>query len=121
MGLKIDAAAFLLLTLSSIASAQSTPRRTVDLDAPGALAALQQSNPAHYVKVRTILDDVLRRKDADVPRWLRTRFDARDVSYQPVVLTSYPPKRRLSFALDDTHYLVVITLINVDSAIVPLK
>ena len=29
------------------------------------------------------------------------RFGHRDVSYAPIVLTSLPAKRRLSFALDD--------------------
>src|SRR2546426_11788664 len=91
MGTKIGAAAFVLLPLSSIASGQPGPRRTVDLDAPGALAALQQSNPEHYVKVRTILTDVLLRQDAEVPRWLQASFNARDISYQPIVLTSHPP------------------------------
>jgi hypothetical protein len=51
----------------------------------------------------------------------RSRAAWQSVNYRPIVLTSYPPKRRLSFALDDTHYLAVITLINVDGAIVPLK
>ena len=121
MGLRIGAAAFLLLTLSTIASAQSAPQGTVDLDAPGALGALQQSNPAHYIKVRTILTDVLLRQDAEVPRWLQASFNARDISYQPIVLTSHPPKRRLSFALDDTRYVAVITLTNVKGTVVPLK
>ena len=121
MGLRIGAAAFLLLTLSTIASAQSAPQGTVDLDAPGALGALQQSNPAHYLKVRTILTDVLLRQDAEVPRWLQASFNARDISYQPIVLTSHPPKRRLSFALDDTRYVALITLTNVKGTVVPLK
>jgi len=56
-----------------------------------------------------------------VPRWLQASFNARDISYQPIVLTSHPPKRRLSFALDDTRYVAVITLTNVKGTVVPLK
>jgi hypothetical protein len=82
----IVAAAFMLVGLTTLAAAQSASRRTIDLDAPGALAALQQINPAHYAKVRTILSE-----------------------------------RRLSFALDDTRYVAVITLTNVDGTVVPLK
>jgi len=37
------------------------------------------------------------------------------------VLTSHPPKRRLSFTLDDTRYIAVITLTNVTGTVVPLK
>jgi len=71
--------------------------------------------------VRAILADVLLRQDAEVPRWLQASFNARDISYRPIVLTSHPPKRRLSFTLDDTRYIAVLTLTNVTGAVVPLK
>jgi hypothetical protein len=64
---------------------------------------------------------VLLRQDAEVPRWLQISFNARDISYQPIVLTSHPPKRRLSFALDDTSYITVLILTNVTGTVVPLK
>jgi hypothetical protein len=111
----------LLLSSFAMAVAQPTVPRTVDLDAPGALEALQQTNPEHYGKVRAILADVLLRKDAEVPRWLQVSFNARDISYQPIVLTSNPPKRRLSFTLDDTSYITVLTLTNVTGTVMPLK
>ena len=94
---------------------------TVDLDRPGALQALQQSHPARYAKVKLILEAVSRHPDSDVPRWIRVGFDARDVSYAPIVLTSHPAQRRLSFALDDTRYIAVIVLTNLRGAVVPLK
>jgi hypothetical protein len=93
----------------------------VDLDRPGALAALQRSNPTHYDKVRRIMEGVLQRPAVEVPRWIRTTFTARDVRYAPIVLTSHPAKRRLSFALDDTRYEAVVTLTNVRGDIVPAR
>ncbi len=69
---------------------------TIDLDAPGALEALARANPAHHTKVR-------------------------HVSYVPVVLTSHPAKRRLSFALDDTRYEAVVVLTGLRGDIVPLR
>ena len=54
-----------------------------------------------------------------MPRWLQTSFGAHDVSYAPVLLTSDPPKKRLSFALDGTRYLAVVTLSHVKGTIVP--
>jgi hypothetical protein len=93
----------------------------VDLDRPGALDALRQSNPAHYQTVRTIMDGVLQRPDAEVPRWLQATFAAQDVSYAPILLTSHPPKRRLSFALDTTRYEMVVTLTTVRGEIVPAR
>ena len=93
----------------------------VDLNESGALEALQWSNPAHYEKIRRILDGVLQQPDTRVPRWMQVNFDARDVSYAPIVLTSHPPKRRLSFALDATRYEAIIILTNVRGDIVPLR
>jgi len=96
-------------------------RRVVDLNEGGALETLQRSNPAHYDKIRKILDGVQQQRDAQVPRWIQTNFDGRDVSYGPIVLTSHPPKRRLSFALDATRYEATIVLTNVTGEIVPAK
>jgi hypothetical protein len=86
------------------------PRRFVDLDKPGELEALRQSNPSHFEKIRRIVAGVGQQPDAKVSGWLRVSFDARDVTYAPVEMTSYPPKRRLAFALDDTRYSVVVTV-----------
>jgi hypothetical protein len=95
--------------------------RVVDLDEPGALEALQRSNPTHHEKVQKILADLPRQPERAVPRWMQTSFDARDVSYRPVLLTSNPPKRRLSFALDDTRYEILLTVDTIRGVVVPLK
>jgi hypothetical protein len=87
--------------------------RTVDLNESGVLEMLQGSNPGHYEKIRRILDNIHLQQDANVPRWIQTNFKGRDVTYAPVVLTSYPPKRRLSFALDSTRYEAIIVLTDV--------
>ena len=96
-------------------------RRTVDLDAPGAMEHLRATNPSHFDKIVKIVEGVVRQTDSAVPRWLRVNFDARDVAYRPVVMTSYPPKRRLAFALDDTRYEVVVVLTNATGVITPAK
>jgi hypothetical protein len=99
----------------------TAPAPHVDLNESGALEALRQSNPTHYEKIRRILDGILQQPDTRVPRWMQVNFDARDVTYAPVVLTSHPPKRRLSFALDATRYEAIIVLTNVRGDIVPLR
>jgi hypothetical protein len=99
----------------------TAPARHVDLNEAGALEALRQSNPAHYEKIRRILEGILQQPETRVPRWLQVNFDARDVAYAPIVLTSHPPKRRLSFALDATRYEAIIVLTNVRGDIVPLR
>jgi hypothetical protein len=94
--------------------------RVVDLDKPSALEALQQLNPTHYEKIRQIVTGILQQPDAAVPGWMRANFDARGVLYSQIEMTSYPPKRRLSFALGDTRYVVVVTLTR-SGTITPLK
>jgi hypothetical protein len=117
----VVAAVLALLWTAVAVVGDATPRGAIDLNEPGTLEALQRSNPTHYEKVRKILEGVLQRPDTDVPRWIQASFAARDVSYVPVVLTSHPPKRRLSFALDATRYEAVITLTNVRGDVVPAK
>jgi hypothetical protein len=82
----------------------------VDLDAPGALDTLARTNPIHYDKVQRIVAGVKSKSDLEVNDWLRVGFNAKDVQYVPLLMVSYPPKRRLSFTLDDKSYKTVVTL-----------
>lgn len=111
----------IVVAAASLAAADPRVPRVIDLDKPGALEALQQSNPGHYDKVREIVAGVVTQPDPDVPRWIQVKFAGRDVQYAPVVMTSFPPQRRLAFALDDTRYHVVVTLTNVRGDVIPLK
>lgn len=118
----ILAAALLLFGWTFLAAADEPPsQRAVDLNEPGVLEALQHSNPTHYDKIRRILQGVLQQADGGVPRWLQATFNARDVTYVPIVLTSHPAKRRLSFSLDATRYDVIVVLTNVRGDIIPAK
>ena len=110
---------FLSVILVSSANARSP--ETINLNELGALEALQRDNPAHYQTVRQILDNVLKQPQSQVPRWLRTTFNAKDVRYVRVLLASDPPKRDLSFTLDDTRYKARLTLTNDHVKIVPAK
>src|SRR5262245_43952790 len=119
---KLFSVAVLVLLWAAVAAAgDATPRRTINLNEPGALEVLQHANPTHYEKVRKILEGVLRQPAADVQRWIQTTFDGRDVRYAPIMLTSDPPKKRLSFALEDTRYEAIVTLTTVRGEIIPTK
>jgi hypothetical protein len=114
--------ASLVLTSVAVATAADIGvRRTVDLDAPGAMERVRAANPAHFDRIVRIIDGVTQQPDSAVPRWLRVNFGARDVGYRPIVMTSHPPKRRLSFALDDTRYETVIVLTNTTGAVIPAQ
>jgi hypothetical protein len=113
------AVAFVLTAYNGASAEAPKTGPVIDLDRPGALEALQRSNPAHYAKVRQIIAGVVRRADAEVPRWMQASFNAHDVRYAPIVLTSHPPKRHLAFALDTTRYEAIVTLTNVRGEIIP--
>src|SRR5688572_17232854 len=108
--LKLAAAALAFLWIAIAATGNVTAGITINLNKPGALEELQHSNPAHYEKIRKIMEGLLHQPDVGVPRWMQTNFNAQDVKYAPIILTSDPPKKRLSFALEHTRYEAVVTL-----------
>jgi hypothetical protein len=99
-GIAVPTALWIALVAADVAQ----PSRTIDLNAPGALETLQQSRPAHYEKVRKILEGVSRQPDRQVTQWMRVSFGAHSVDYPLVIRSSFPAQRRLSFVLDDTRY-----------------
>jgi hypothetical protein len=109
------------LWVAVVAAGDVIPGRTIDLDQPGALEALQRSNPTHYETIQQIMDHLPRQPDAEVPHWIQATFHARDATYGPILLTSFPPKRRVSFTLDDTRYEALVTLTNWRGENVPAK
>jgi hypothetical protein len=100
--------AFLVLA----SAPESFARERIDLDVPGALEGIERSNPDHFAKIQRILTEVPQRPlggDA-VATWMRTEFQARDIEYNDLIMTSLPPKKRLQFSLDNTTYVKVLTL-----------
>ena len=76
----------------------------VDLDRPGAMAALERDNPSHFAKVERMLREAPAQSFMLIPRWMRTQFDAKDVETHKLLKTSYPPQTRVSFVLDNARY-----------------
>ncbi len=101
------------------AAASGSATGQVDLNAPGALASLRVSRPQDYGRIVAILAGITRHPQRDVPRWLQTAFDARNIIYQPLWLTSFPPKRRLSFSLESQSYRAVLTITGQGAHIFP--
>ena len=114
-------AALTLTWFATATAADLDVRRMVDLDAPRAMERVRSGNPTHFDKIVKIIEGVTQQPDSAVPRWVRVNFDAREVNYRPIVMTSHPPKRRLSFALDDTRYEVVVVLTNTSGAVIPAR
>ena len=92
---------------------------TVDLDAPGALARLQEEQPAQYGTVASILRDAERLPEQRVEGWIRTTYHAESVHLGQILLVSYPPKRRLSFSLEGVSYHATVVVQLPPATIVP--
>src|SRR5262245_10214806 len=101
----------LAVAITANASAQ-TSLDPVDLDAPGVLARIAREHPDHFARIQRILAEVPRRPvgDESVAKWIQAEFQATGVQYGPLMMTSYPPKKRLEFSLEQTGYVTVITL-----------
>ena len=109
------ARAFIATGVTVLALAGVPPRHAggvIDLDVPGSLEAIQRSDPNHFARIERILAEVPRRPPSQqaVATWMHAEFQARNVRYVDLVMTSLPPKKRLEFSLDDKSYVKVVTL-----------
>jgi len=97
--------------LSVPAYAGQFPSNPVDLNEPGVLEQLKEENPARYEAVTQVLTvgERLPCTDREI-RMLSARYDVREMACHAFVLTSLPPKRRLSFEIEGTRYAAIVTL-----------
>jgi len=99
--------AFLVVaSLAAFAAHGDGLDRYVDLDRPGALEALNASNPGHY---RGVMQAVSSQKVACESRWSMLKI-AKDTGpcSASLLLTSFPPKSHLTVPLDGTLYAITV-------------
>jgi hypothetical protein len=82
----------------------------VRLDSPDQLANLRATNPDHYARARRIMVAANRLCRPGAPKLQETNLHRRDFSCGQVFLTSNPPKREISFKLDTTQYVALVTI-----------
>jgi hypothetical protein len=78
--------------------------RVVDLDRPGALAALKETNRAHFIRLFGI-DRTRPQPFPEVWKWIHTQANACEVRLENFYKTSLPAQAMISFTLDDTRYI----------------
>jgi hypothetical protein len=85
--------------------------QVVYLNSTAALAELRATNPDHYARAQRILaaaNELCRPGPASVQF---AKSDAQEVSCANMLLrTSNPPKRQITFRLDDTRYIALVTV-----------
>ena len=100
----------IIFVVACLVTVNSNSEPVINLNKPGVLKMLQNENPDQYRKIREILDGINKQAESNVPRWIQTKFNARYVKYGPVLFTSLPPKKHISFTLDNIHYEALLTL-----------
>ncbi|HEX8783994.1 MAG TPA: hypothetical protein VF764_11515 [Steroidobacteraceae bacterium] len=84
------------------------PGPAVHLNSAADLAQLHKTNPDHYARAVRLISSASRLCDPGAPKLQNA--DGRDISCAMLLLTSYPPKRALSFTLDGTPYVAIVTI-----------
>ncbi len=108
------------ITALAVQVATAFPANTVYLYGPADLARLRATNPAHSARAEKIMAaaNELCRPQAGAVSY--ARFQARDVSCVDMLLrTSNPPKRQISFTLDDTRYIAMVVVTDDPARLVP--
>jgi hypothetical protein len=111
-----------LIAFVGSAQASEPVARTIDLREAGAMEALAKNNPEHYRKVLEIIHVAEKVSCETLPQVLHARFNASDTTCRLyTLLTSFPPKRHLSFRLDDTFFVTNVTLQDAGGQLDPAK
>ena len=112
----------IVLSAAALANAAGTSDQPIDLNRPGTLEHLQQQRPKHYEAITEVLRVVERVPcKAHEIETLKARFDVREMACNFLLMTSDPPKRRLSFTLEGTSYVAVVTLKDTNARAIPAK
>jgi hypothetical protein len=99
----------LLAPDGTVMSGTYKPFSVVRLDTLEALNRLQSANPRHYAIARKILAAAAEICDGDQAKVIKMKFDAQHVGCQSSIwMESNPPKRWLSFVIDDTSYSALV-------------
>jgi hypothetical protein len=119
----------LMASLGSLALADSKappipsspPVHTVYLSGPAAWDDLRASAPERYARARKIVAAANQICQPGPPQQYFAEFDAHDVACaRMMVFTTLPPKRRLSFRLEDTIYVAMVVLEEPKARLVPV-
>jgi len=114
-------AVFVCATWTSAVRAADTVviQSPVRLDTPDQLANLRATNPDHYARAQRIMVAANRLCRPGGPKLQEANLRSQDFSCGHVFLTSNPPKREISFKLDTTQYVALVTV--TDSPPKPVK
>jgi hypothetical protein len=92
-------------------SGPPTIYKRISLSRDGALEQLKVANPAHYAIAQRLIKAAGEICAPGAPKTLATAYQAEDVSCTAGVwYESNPPKRMLTFRVDDTEYEMLVSV-----------
>ncbi len=81
------------------------PGKHVDLDDEAKLESIRRDDPARYGRIAEAIEAAQVTSCDELPHMLKTRLNIFDTHCSPyTLLTSFPPKSRVTFQIDDTEY-----------------
>jgi hypothetical protein len=107
------------VSLAQVAAEAPPPPRTVYLYQSADLDDLRETNINHYLRAQKILAVANEICRPGPPQYL-ARFDDADPHCGSMWMTSYPPKKVLSFRLDSVHYIALVTITNIPDKVVKI-
>jgi hypothetical protein len=119
----------LVASLSSLALADNKappipptpPVHTVYLNTSAAWDELRAADPERYARAQKIVAAANQICQPGPPKAYFAQFDARDVACERMMLfTSLPPKRRLSFRMEDTLYVAMVVVDESKARLIPV-
>jgi hypothetical protein len=105
----LPALALVILTAApALASAQQAPKRTVYLN-DLTMEDLRTTNPKHYAEARKVMADM--KASCAMGQWQSQPAFLKPGECSVFLLsTSNPPKRRVTFVVEDTLYIASVTV-----------
>jgi len=124
--MRIALIAVALTALSGTLTADPAPgggpgSEPIYLDGPSALARLEASNPDHYARAERILAAASQLCRAGPAELQHAAADLRSFTCGMLLKTSNPPKRQVSFRLDDVHYVALVTITDAQPELIPAR
>src|SRR4051812_10122186 len=98
----IIAAALALATLSHAAG--PAVKRYVNIGNPQSMEKFAKADPDTFAKALRLIHDIERRPLSDAKAWAKANFDADELIYFPMLKTSDPAKRQISFVIGDARF-----------------
>ena len=88
----------------SFAALAGSPTKSVDLNRPGALEAIEKSDKPLYDRIHGVLKAAEIEPCETLPKVVQALHVGMETCNGHEILTSYPAKIRVSFRIDDTVY-----------------